>query len=208
MWQPVPVLFDVLSFVRMRVAPKKLAGYLVVLANETKHLDHLAEMFPVLRVGGSLQIDHEVAGLGAGNRTVDWVIGPIAGRRVVLDVKRRLADFLAQMGTASADNAGPPMHNVELLFSSVEGKFLAADADAQLQGVWIGTDIKQEQGEFTTALNALDPSKVHFAILGDHRADGYILTRRPEDRQFLRDLLQMSESDRFVFTREEKPQDT
>ena len=200
-WLPVPVLYDVLQCARSRLTPEKLAAYLALLVRPGKHLDHLAEMFPISRVAPELPVQHEVAGFGQGNRTVDWVIGSIQQRHVILDVKRRLADFLGQMEQISAQGAVPPEHDVGLLFRSVESKFLASDPDSRLQGAWIVTDIKQEQAELRATFDGLDPTKVHFAILGDKEADVYLLTRRPEDRQFIIGLLGLTESDRFVFTR-------
>ncbi len=51
------------------------------------------------------------------------------------------------------------------------------------------------------AFGALDPTKVHFAILGDWLRDVYLLTRRPEDSVFLINMLRLSEGTRFVFAR-------
>jgi hypothetical protein len=114
-------------------------------ADPRKHPEYLAEMFPTLRVKPAIPAEHEVGGLGEGNRTVDWVIGPVDGRRVLVDVKRRLADFIAAMGELSADDAPAPRHDVGLLFRSVESKYLQSDPDELLQGAWIVTDIKQSE---------------------------------------------------------------
>jgi hypothetical protein len=46
----------------------------------------------------------------------------------------------------------------------------------------------------------LDKTKVHFAILGDWLSDAYVLSRRPEDEQFLRRLFGLAESSRFTFS--------
>ena len=196
MWPPVRILFDVLDCALKRLTEEKRAAYFGLLADERKHQEFLAEMFPMLRVDRAIQADHEVAGLGVGNRTVDWAIGPIHNRRVLLDVKRRLADFILQM---SATGNKPPEHDVGLLFRSVEGKFLPADPRSTLQGVWVMSDIKQDEARFRAAFDALDPVKVHFAVLGDAKHDVYLLTRRPEDRNFLLSLLGMTEGTRFVF---------
>jgi hypothetical protein len=47
----------------------------------------------------------------------------------------------------------------------------------------------------------LDAAKVHVAILGDYRHDPGLLTRRSEDRPFLRDLSCAINSDRYLFDR-------
>lgn len=203
MWPLVRVLFDVLDCALRRLTEEKRVAYFRLLTDLRKHQEFLAEMFPMLRVTGAVPADHEVAGLGVGNRTVDWAIGPAENRRVLLDVKRRFADFISQM---SANGNLPPEHDVGLLFRSVEGKFLTADPQSTLQGVWIVTDIKQDETELHAAFDALDPDKVHFAILGDAKNDVCLLTRRPEDREFLLRLFGVAESARFTFRREIKPE--
>jgi hypothetical protein len=198
MWPPVRVLFDVLDCALRRLTGGKRAAYFGVLVDLHKHQEFLAEMFPILRVDSAVPADHEVAGLGVGNRTLDWAIGPAEHRRILLDVKRRLSDFISQMAT---DGKLPPEHDVGLLFRSVEGKFLAADPQSTLQGVWIVTDIKQDEAELQAAFDALDPTKVHFAILGDAQNDVCLLTRRPQDREFLLRLFGVAEGSRFTFSR-------
>jgi hypothetical protein len=201
MWAPVPVLFDVLACTRLRLPGAKLPAYLNLLTDIDKHQEYLAEMFPLLRVDPAIFADHEVVGLGAGKRTIDWSIGPAAGRRVLFDVKRRYADFIAQMGAPAEREMAPPEHDPALLFRSVEQKLIVADPDAVLQGAWIVTDIKQEAGELDAAFKSLDRAKVHFAVLGDHRPDIHLLVRREQDRAFLLDLFKATRSDRFVFNR-------
>lgn len=105
------------------------------------------------------------------------------------------------MTDAVLTSGTPPNHDVQLLFRSVEPKFLAADPDERLQGVWIVTDIKQDETELWAAFDALDPAKVHFAILADAQSDVYILTRRPEDIPHLLSVFGASQSSRFVFDR-------
>lgn len=197
MWPSIRILFDVLDCAFKRLTDGKRAAYLGSLDNQRKHQEFLAEMFPMLRLDQAVLADHEVAGLGVGNRTVDWAIGPTAGRRVLLDVKRQLTDFL-QM---SAGGNTPPEHDVSLLFRSVEGKFLPADPGSILQGAWVMTDIKQDEAKLRAAFEALDAAKVHFAILGDDKQDVYLLTRRQQDRDFLLSLFGMTEGTRFVFNR-------
>ena len=203
MWAPVPVLFDVLACARLRLPPAKHAAYLALLGgDERKHQDYLAEMFPMLRVEPSIAAEYEAAWRGAGNRTLDWAIGPAGGRLVLLDVKRRYADFVAQMKNAPAAGSMPaPEHDVALLFRSVESKLLSSNPDEVLQGVFIATDIKQEATELAAAFKSLDSAKVHFAILGDAAPDICLLTRRPEDRPFLLNLCHATEGTRFAFDR-------
>jgi hypothetical protein len=85
----------------------------------------------------------------------------------------------------------------------VETKFRTADPDLQLQGVWIVTNIKQNNERLWAAFAALDSSKVHFAILGDWKSDAYILVRRDEDEQYLRGIFHLGKSSRFTFGNDE-----
>jgi hypothetical protein len=201
MWSPVPVLLDVVACARRRLQPSKLAAYLALVANPAKHQEYLAEMFPMLRVDPAIPADHEVGSMGTGNRTIDWLVGPFERRRVLFDVKRRFADFIAAMNGLSVDDDAEPVHDVALLFWSVEGKFQPANPDELLQGTWIVTDIKQEETELRNTFAALDADKVHFVVLGDTEADAHIITRRPDDRGFLLRLFQVQESVRFTFDR-------
>ncbi|MTV16323.1 MULTISPECIES: hypothetical protein [Bradyrhizobium] len=202
MWPRVPLLFDVLECAQRRLSPDKLCAYLTLIDDIGRHLIHLTEMFPMLRVSPVVPADHEVGGLGAGNRTVDWVVDPAGERRVLVDVKRRFADFFSQMEGVAVDGGAAPQHDIGLLFRSVEGKFLPRNSADQLQGAWIVTDIKQEETELQTAFDALDPAKVHFAILGDERADVCLLTRGAEHRRFLLELFGVQEkNERFLFRR-------
>jgi hypothetical protein len=202
LWPLIYVLFDVLACAQRRLSPRELAAYLQLLTDRRKHLEYLAEMFPMLRVDQAIPAEHEAGGLGVGNRTIDWAVGPLSGRRVLLDVKRRFADFIELMGSLSTDDASTPGHDVGLLFRSVERKFKPSNPDELLQGAWIVTDIKQEEAELRNVFKALDASKVHFAILGDERPDGYLIVQRPQDTPFLCELLRLTESRRFVFERE------
>ena len=160
MWPRVSLLLDVLECARTRLSPDKLRAYIALIDNIRRHLIHLAEMFPMLRVPPGIPADHEVGGLGVGNRTVDWVIGPAFERRVLIDVKRRFADFFGQMEGVAADGRVAPQHDVDLLFRSVQGKFLPKDPAEELQGAWIVTDIRQEETELQAAFDTLDPARV------------------------------------------------
>jgi len=200
MWVPVESLFTTLLCAHSRIPENKRGTYLAELADPKKHQNKLVEMIPVAKVGSNAPVDFEVSGLGAGNRTVDWVIGPQDGRAVLLDVKRRTTDFIKQTERIDTAKVAPePSHDSELLFRCVEQKFLPADPDLQLQGAWIVTDIKQEENQLLQAFATLDASKVHFAILGDWKSDVYVLSRRDIDRQFLLKIFRIYSSNRFIF---------
>jgi hypothetical protein len=120
-------------------------------------------------------------------------------------VKRRTTDFIKQAELMGGEGAAPePDHDPALLFRSVEQKFALADPAERLQGVWIVTDIKQDEEHLHSAFSALDASRVHFAILGDWKPDVYVLVRRDEDRQYLLDLFHAEPSTRFTFRRADK----
>jgi hypothetical protein len=201
MWLPVGELLDGLLCVTRRVPQSKRAAYLRVLADPIKHSQVLVEMAPASRLSEEIGLDFEVSGLGSGNRTVDWVIGPKDGRTVLCDVKKRTKDFLIQFARiGEASEAPEPDHDPALLFKSVEHKFTSNDPDRYLQGAWIFTDIAQNEIRLQEAFEALDESKVHFVILGDWLSDAHVIARRAEDSQFLKELFSINDSKRFVFS--------
>jgi hypothetical protein len=178
MWVPVNHLLAALSSACSRLPDDALMIFLTRLANPEKHQDALTEMMPAHRVNLKVPMNFEVAGLGAGNRTIDWVIEPEAKRLVLLDVKRRVTDFIEQAERTNEGGAEPvPDHDPALLFRSVEQKFLTANPDSRLQGVWISTNIKQNEERLARTFTGLDPAKVHFAVFGDWEPDVYVLTR-------------------------------
>jgi hypothetical protein len=202
MWVPVVHLSAAILAAHERLDNGKRQEYLARLAEPPKHQDALCEMAPIIRVDPSVPAEFEVAGLSDGNQTIDWVLGPVGGRKVVFDVKRRVADFIKQADQFGGDASGtarPPDHDPAILFRSVENKLPSNDPASSLQGVWINTEIKQDAAKLLAAFEALDKAKVHFAILGDWKNDVYVLVRRPEDRQFLLDLFGSTESTRFTF---------
>lgn len=200
MWVPVAHLFLALRSANERLPKAKCAEYLVRLAGVEKHQDFLVEMIPAQKVDPSTHLEFEVAGLGVKNRTVDWVIQPNEGRTVLLDVKRRTTDFIAQAEELANDSSQQePIHNPALLFRSVETKFLPANPHTQLQGAWICTDIKQNEERLSQAFAAMPADRVHFAILGDWDNDAYVLVRDQEDLPFLLNLFRVVPSGRFTF---------
>jgi hypothetical protein len=204
MWEEVSHLLDALLCVHCRVPESKRAAYLRLLSIPSKHPQTLVEMIPATKVDESVAVDFEVSGLGNGNRTVDWVIGPHGGRTVLCDVKRRTSDFLAQFERLSDSQVAPePNHDPAVLFRNVEHKFRSRDPDEYLQGAWIVTDIAQQENRLLHAFLALDPTKVHFAILGDWQSDAHVLVRTEDDRPYIHDLFRVTASSRFVFSTED-----
>lgn len=204
MWVPVHCLFNALVCAYSRLPKDKCIEYLKLLADPSKHQTTLVEMIPGHKVNPEVPVQFEVAGQGAGNKTVDWVIGPHNGRIVLMDVKRRTTDFIKQTERIGEESVAPePDHDPKLLFRSVEDKFVTADPSLNLQGVWVVTDIKQNEALLSAAFAALDASKVHFAILGDWKPDAHVLVARAEDEQYLRSLFNVQESTRFTFNQNE-----
>jgi hypothetical protein len=203
MWEEVSHLLDAMLCVLCRVPEGKRLAYLRLLSTPSKHPQTLVEMIPATKVDENVAVDFEVGGLGNGNRTVDWVFSPHGGRTVLCDVKRRTRDFLEQFERLDDSPVAPePNHDPALLFRNVEHKFRSGDPDEYLQGAWIVTDIAQEENRLLDAFRALDPTKVHFAILGDWLSDAHVLVRREQDGPYLRDLFRIAASSRFVFNNE------
>lgn len=207
MFQPVDVLYDVLSTAQRRLTPSQLSNYLIRLADPKKHDDFLFEFAPIVRLGENVGSTYEVMGFGDGNSTVDWLLRPEKGPPILLDVKNRTKDLLqsltsVQEGDRSVDGSAPvPSHDANLLFASVEQKFRPKSPTEMVQAVWVGTDLKQEEKELTTAFSLLDPSKVHVAILGDWHDDAYVVTNDAIAKEHALATLGVRESRRFVFNR-------
>jgi hypothetical protein len=201
MWVPVRHLLIAIACATRRLVEQKRAGYLARLSVPGRHQATLVEMIPGAKLDAEVPADFEVEGLGAGNRAIDWYIGPHAGRTVLVDVKRRYRDFIEQMAQVTDEmrEAPEPQHEPELMFRSVEQKFEQADPDVQLQGAWVVTDIQQNEEHLRRAFGDLDGGKVHFAIFGDWEPDAFVTTRRPADEPYLRQVLHLQQSSRFTF---------
>lgn len=200
MWVPVMHLRRGLSCLLTRVPAEKHGAFLSRLDDRQKHLDVLSEMIPAISLTQDVVADFEVAGLGKGNRTIDWRFGPIDGRDILIDVKRRSIDLTRQLDKPTdGEVVQEPDHDPAVLFRSVESKLVDADPASRLQGVWVVTDIRQESSQLTDAFQKLGSAKVHFAILGDWERDAHVLVRREEDRTFLRNVLGLREGTRFTF---------
>jgi len=209
MFQPVDRLYDVLACARCRLASDQLANYLRRLADPGKHDDLLFEFAPIVRLPLEIGASYEVQGYGEGNRTVDWLIQPLSGSPIALEVKNRTRDLLESLsrlraGSREADRAAPaPTHDVGLLFVGLESKFRPRSAGEVVQAAWIGTDLKQEEAELLEAFGQLDPTRVHVAMLGGWENDVYTLSQDSAARSHAVGALGVHESRRFVFRRTE-----
>ena len=204
---PVCELYIAMRVATSRLKRNQLLTFTKRLTSEEKHSDVLFEMRPLMDVKPTLQANYEVPGLGIGNTTCDWQIkGKIVN--IVFDVKNRTKPLLEHMKQMIPDlNRGaasirPSAPNPEDLFKSVENKLNERSYLKQLQGVWIHSDIKQDEDKLTLCFSkTLNSRKVHFAILSDWEEDALILARNPIIKRILKKIFTLTESRRFV-TRE------
>jgi hypothetical protein len=200
MWVPIDNLHRAIITANARLSEQERSAYYKRLNVPKLHAVTLAEMIPGSKLPSELRAEFEVTGYGSGDSTVDWVVHA-PDRRVLLDVKSRSRDFVEQMTQEDGSSEMPePEHDPALLFLSLEKKFRPASPDELLQGVWIATHIQQSADALDKAFAALDPEKVHFAILGDWKSDVHLLVRREADRAYLLELFGATSSGRFTFT--------
>ncbi len=112
-----------------------------------------------------------------------------------LDLIEAMTDLPTGGGTAPE-----PTHDAALMLRSIQEKFRSNNPATCLQGAWITTEIAQNEPELRATFDALDPAKVHFVILGDDKADAYVLARNPAVEAFVREILGLTPSSRFTFT--------
>lgn len=205
MYHEVDRLYDVLACAKQRLTPEKLSSYLARLANPQKHEDLIAEFAPVLRLTVDVQVDYEVAGFGDGNSTVDWFVRPPEGPPVLLEVKNRTKDLVESLARMDAGERSPegtapvPAHDHAMLFRSIEQKFRSRSSAEIVQGVWIRTNLRQEETELSRAFDCLDATKVHVAVLGDWQDDVHVLANDAFAKEHVIRVFRLEESRRFVF---------
>jgi hypothetical protein len=202
-WHEITILLDVLLCAKARLDGQVLDGYLRRLADPKKHADVVFEFAPILHLDPTTKIEHEVP--GQGNKRIDWRITDAAGFNLLLEVKIREADLIRSFERIEAGERAPnghapePDHDTDLLFRSVEGKFLPRSPDAVLQGAWIGSALKQASGDLDASFRRLDPTRVHFAILGDWDGDVHLMARDGVPRERLIQVLGVREGERLVY---------
>ena len=149
-WHCLTTLIDVIACAHTRLQQAVFADYLTRLEDPTKHADMLFEFAPILRPDSTTTAKYEVTGESPGNKKIDWKIEGQDGFGVLLEVKNREADFIQSVERIQAEERTPsgtipaPDHNTDLLFKSVEAKFLPRPADRMPQGTWIGSALMQE----------------------------------------------------------------
>jgi hypothetical protein len=199
-WPPVAHLQFALQAMWRHLNVVQRTAAMRRLCRASKHSEVLAEMMPVHHVSATTAATPDLKGFGPGNTDVDWSMQPGDGRPILVEVKSRVVDFLHQAGRADVDGYMPaPVHDHDAMFRRIQGKFNVANPEAQLQGCWINSYITQNAVEIRRAFDALDPGKIHFAILGDWERDATILSRRPVDEEHLLQTFGLVASTRFVF---------
>jgi hypothetical protein len=208
-WHLLTRLIDVVTCARVRLEQSVLTDYLTRLVDPRKHTDMLFEFAPILRLDPATVAEYEVTGESPGNRKIDWKIKGQNGFTLLLEVKNRETDLIrsferVEAGERAVDGTVPaPDHDTDLLFKSVESKFLSRSPGQVLQGVWVGSALMQESSELEQSFCQLDPSKVHFAVLGTWDGAVHLLVRYGVPREKIVQTLQVHEVDRLVFRRPE-----
>jgi len=207
MFPPVRRLLDVLLFASRRLVEDDLGKYLRRLGDESRHHDVMAEVLVVLSLPSDVSLAFEVPAETGNCRTVDWRIHRHPQPPVLLDVKNRTGDavaFLASLVTAGASaSTVQPTHDHAVLFQGVLPKFAECSPTDCLQGVWVITKVKQEETELNTVFDALDATRVHFAVISNMNRECIALSRASVDRALLAETLNLTERpERIVFRRD------
>lgn len=197
-------LFLGLREITKRFTDSQLQSFLERLTPPSKHHEVLFELAPLIRVGDDVSATFEVAGLGPGNTTVDWLFVPPNQTPVVLDVKYRYKDLITHLeeiasgvGGSESDVKGGPA-DPSILFKSLVNKFNPANPRIQLQGGWIHATIKVRRHELDQVFSALDQERLHFGILNTWGPEAYIIATPEVEVAYLRNLFRLEDSDNFV----------
>lgn len=206
-WPEVRHLVRVAKLARALLTPLQRQDFLQRLNIPEKHPHALAEFLPVLSLSLGTAAEFEFR-TGAGKRDVEWRLAPSVGRPILIEVKHRIRDIIElgtrmMAGERMGDGRAPqPSHDADLLFRSVERKFLENDPAVQIQGVWIDTPLKQEESELAQAFERLDGERVHFAILGGWQGSVQSIARPDVDTaRVLETIGRVHEPGSFAFRR-------
>jgi hypothetical protein len=209
-WHDLALLADVVTCASLRLEEAERRDYLTRLADPRKHEDMLFEFAPILRLDRTTTAAYEVTGESPGNRTIDWRIQGQDGFGLLLEVKSKAVDLIrsferVEAGERASDGTVPaPDHDTDLLFRSIETKFLPTKTGGAPQGAWIHSALKQEGREFEKSFLKLDPERVQFVILGSWDGEVHLLTRDGVPRSKILELLRIREADRLVFDRSDR----
>jgi hypothetical protein len=202
--QSVNELYKAVKIADQRLTDSQKLSYLKRLSDVDKHPDAVFEMRPLANVSGSFRVSYEVSGLGPGNTTLDW---QVKGRiiNIVFDVKNRTKSLINHLSkiiphlNQGEDYPQPPSPDPADLFTSVQGKLNERCYLCQLQGVWIHTDIKEDELKLKHYFdNVLNKKKIHFAVISDWQDDAYILACDRFIIEKLVNIFKLTQSTRFV----------
>lgn len=202
-WPEVGILYRVIDAANRNLDPQLLLGWLKRLSNESKHMDVMTEMRPILDLKDEKLI-FEVSGRGIGDTTIDWLIEPPGKRPILLEVKNRVVSFIQRLETrlpskkTKNDYRKNKTPNPANLFKSSIKKFAPSKRSEILQGVWIHTGIKEDIKKLADFFSSLDDKRIHFAVLAGWMKDATILSRSKEDSDYLISIFGIEASGRFI----------
>jgi hypothetical protein len=205
-WPEVKHLYLALREMQQRTSSAAFEMYLRRLSIRSKHHDVLFESRPLLFLAKGVSAEFEVAGLGAGNHTIDWRFTPALqdGVPILVEVKYRVGDVVQHVEPmVSHLDSGQPVVAAKpgtpaMLFPSTYAKYQATHPKIQLQGAWIHTTIKVPRVELVTYFQALPPDQLHFAVLSSWDKEGFLLCREGVEREDIVRAFGLVESDSFV----------
>jgi len=209
MYHEVDRLLDIIFCAQRRLTSKSLSAYLTAIGNRAQHEDALVESAPILRLDSGCDPVVEYEAPGSGDCTIDWLIRIPERIDLLLEVKNRVGDLIEGLSRSQlnlqegGDGSPEPVHDINLLFKSIENKFPTRKPSEVVQAVWIKTGLKQEEAELNSAFRKLDPDRVHVVILCDWGDDAYVLANDEGAKQAVMRALRVTESRRFVFRRGE-----
>ena len=146
------------------------------LGDKGKHANFLFEFAPLIYIDPNIKVEYETS--GDKGKTIDWLINPEKSLSIRIEVKYRYKDFIEQLKNWNGNGNFPePRHDPSILFKSCEKKFSRCPATTILQGIWIGTFLKQNSYKFKEAFDILDRDKIHFAVLSNFGRDALIVAR-------------------------------
>jgi hypothetical protein len=201
---PVQVLFEAIDRLVVLLPNTKIVEFLDRLGDPDKHTDALAELVPLARLRLESRATHEPADSGDHQRPIDWLFEPLnSGRPLLVEVKHRLRDLVDTFRDAvprleAGDSSiSAPIPDVARLFKDTTEKFRPADPNVVLQGAWVFCPIQQVRSAVEGYFAAVDPARLHFALLANWELEVTGLWRTLDDREYVLSAFRVSERRRF-----------
>jgi len=160
------------------------------LNDESKHLNYLAELDPVLRGKELVRLDYEPRPLGKGSPGPDWAMEFADQTTCLVEVKSRIKELLKLFTSLRAGRDPSPyasrMPVIPGLLGGVSRKFPVLDPTSNaLQGVWIYSPVWFIEDELQALFYGLDEKRVQFLVVGRAWREYESLTRDDISRQRL-----------------------